>query len=60
MTNGQKLSGTVMQLYGKAQAIAQKIKVVYNKAEFEIGSAKFWEPIQANVCSKKLSDFCYF
>jgi hypothetical protein len=22
MTNGQKLSGTVMQLYGKAQAIA--------------------------------------
>jgi hypothetical protein len=27
MTNGQKLSGTVMQLYGKAQAIAQKIKV---------------------------------
>ena len=43
MTNGQKLSGTVMELYGKAQAIApENPRVVFCKAEFEIGGAKFW------------------
>jgi hypothetical protein len=28
MTNGQKLSGTVMQLYGKAQAMSENPRVV--------------------------------
>src|SRR3970040_89100 len=43
MTNGQKLSGTVMELYGKAQAFApENPRVVFGKAEFEIGGAKFW------------------
>jgi hypothetical protein len=42
MTNGQKLSGTVMELYGKAQAIApENPRVVFGKAEFEIGGAQF-------------------
>jgi hypothetical protein len=47
MTNGQKLSGTVMHYMA---AMLQKIKSIYNKAEFEIGSAKFWEliPSQSN------------
>ena len=42
MTNGQKLSRTVMELYGKAQAIApENPRVVFGKAEFEIGSASW-------------------
>jgi hypothetical protein len=58
MTNGQKLSGTVMQLY-KAQAMLQKIKVVYNKAEFEIGSAKLGTDTN-NEVKKAIGLFCYF
>ncbi|WP_426094656.1 hypothetical protein [Flavobacterium sp. DSR2-3-3] len=42
MTNGQKLSRTVMELYGKAQAIApENPRVVFGKAEFEIGGASW-------------------
>jgi hypothetical protein len=33
-----------MQLYGTGIA-PENPRVVYNKAEFEIGSAKFWELI---------------
>ncbi len=51
MTNGPKLSGTVMELYGKAQAIApENPRVVFEKAEFEIGGAKFWGKDTKPMC----------
>jgi hypothetical protein len=37
MTNGQKLSGTVMQLWQSTGNAPENPRVVYNKAEFEIG-----------------------
>jgi len=53
MTNGQKLSGTVMQLYGKAEALApQNPRVVLNKAQFEMGSAQFFGTDTAPICVK--------
>lgn len=53
MTNGQKLSGTVMELYGKAQAIApENPRVVVCKAEFEIGGAKFWGTDTKPMCAQ--------
>ena len=53
MTNGQKLSATVMELYGKALAIApENPRVVYNKAEFEIGTAKFWGTDTKPMCAQ--------
>ncbi len=42
MTNGMKYSAKVMEMYGKAQAIApENPRVVFGKAEFEIGGAKW-------------------
>lgn len=42
MTNGMKLSGTIMELYGKAIAIDPKNpRAVFGKAEYEIGGAKW-------------------
>lgn len=53
MTNGQKLSGTVMGLYGKAQAIApENPRVVFGKAEFEIGGAQFWGTDTKPMCAQ--------
>ena len=53
MTNGQKLSGTVMELYAKAQAIApENPRVVFGKAEFEIGGAKFWGKDTTPMCAQ--------
>jgi hypothetical protein len=53
MTNGQKLSGKVMELYAKAQAIApENPRVVFSKAEFEIGSAKFWGTDTNPMCAQ--------
>ncbi len=53
MTNGQKLSGPVMQLYGKAEALApQNPRVVLNKAQFEMGSAQFFGTDTAPICAK--------
>lgn len=53
MINGQKLSGTVMELYGKAQAIApENPRVVFCKAEFEIGGAKFWGTDTKPMCAQ--------
>jgi hypothetical protein len=53
MTNGQKLSGTVMELYGKAQAIEpENPRVVFGKAEFEIGGAKFWGTDTKPMCAQ--------
>ncbi|RAR50999.1 hypothetical protein [Flavobacterium lacus] len=43
MTNGMKLSGKVMELYGKAAHIEpNNPRVVLSKAEFEMGSARFF------------------
>ena len=51
MTNGQKLSGIVMELYGKAEAIApENPRAVFGKAEFEIGGAKFWGTDTKPMC----------
>lgn len=51
MTNGQKLSGTVMELYAKAEAIApENPRAVFGKAEFEIGGAKFWGTDTKPMC----------
>ncbi len=53
MTNGQKLSGTVMELYGKAQAIApENPRAVFGKAEFEIGAAQFWGTDTKPMCAQ--------
>ncbi len=53
MTNGQKLSGTVMELYGKAETIApENPRVIFGKAEFEIGGAKFWGTDTNPMCAQ--------
>tara|TARA_R110000868_G_scaffold51116_12_gene162429 strand:+ start:596 stop:1246 length:651 start_codon:yes stop_codon:yes gene_type:complete len=53
MTNGQKLSGPTMGLYAKAEAIApNNPRVVYSKAEFEIGGAKFWGQDTKPMCTQ--------
>ena len=53
MTNGQKLSEKVMELYGKAQAIApENPRVIFEKAEFEIGGAKFWGTDTKPMCAQ--------
>ena len=53
MTNGQKLSGTVMELYAKAQAVApENPRAVFGKAEFEIGGAKFWGTDTKPMCAQ--------
>ncbi len=53
MTNGQKLTGPVMQLYGQAQAIAPKNpRVVMSKAQFEMGSAQFFGTDTAPICAE--------
>ncbi|PKP26338.1 MAG: hypothetical protein CVU03_03665 [Bacteroidetes bacterium HGW-Bacteroidetes-2] len=51
MTNGQRLSGTVMQIYGQAESIApENPRVVLNKAEFEMGSARFFGTDTTPIC----------
>ncbi|HMR90054.1 MAG TPA: hypothetical protein PKD51_17955 [Saprospiraceae bacterium] len=53
MTNGMKLSGTVMEIYGKAEAIApENPRVVLSKTEFEMGSAKFFGTDTKPLCTK--------
>ncbi|MCF6140892.1 hypothetical protein L1S34_06305 [Flavobacterium sp. K77] len=53
MTNGQKLAGTVMDLYAQAEALApQNPRVILNKAEFEIGGAKFWGTDTKPMCAQ--------
>ncbi|MDD2985858.1 hypothetical protein [Flavobacterium sp.] len=64
MTNGMKLSGKVMELYGKAEEIApNNPRVVLNKAEFEIGSAQFFgtdiQPLCAQI-AKSIELFATF
>ena len=51
VTNGQRLSGPVMQLYGKAEALApNNPRVVLNKAQFEMGSAQFFGADIKPIC----------
>ncbi|NGY38347.1 hypothetical protein FQU23_012590 [Flavobacterium sp. XN-5] len=53
MTNGQKLSGSTMELYAKAEAIApNNPRVIFSKAEFEIGSARFWGKDIKPMCTQ--------
>lgn len=53
MTYGQKLSAPTMVLYGKAEALApNNPRVVFGKAEFEIGGAKFWGQDIKPMCAQ--------
>jgi hypothetical protein len=53
MTNGMKLSGKVMELYGKAEAIApNNPRVIFSKAEFEMGSAQFFGTDTKSICAQ--------
>lgn len=54
MTNGMKYSAKVMEMYGKAQAIApENPRVVFGKAEYEIGGAK-WTGADVKVLCKEV------
>lgn len=54
MTNGMKYSAKVMEMYGKAQAIApENPRVVFGKAEYEIGGAK-WTGADMKVLCKEV------
>lgn len=51
MTNGQKYSGLAMEQYNKALIIDPKNpRVVFSKAEFEIGGAKYWGTDTKPMC----------
>lgn len=51
VTNGQKLSPIIMELYEKAQVIApENPRVILSKAEFEIGAAAFWGTDTKPMC----------
>lgn len=53
MSNGQKFSGTVMQLYQQAEAIApENPRVVLSKAQFEMGTAAFFGKDTAPICTQ--------
>lgn len=53
MTNGMALSGKVMELYAKAEKIApENPRVVFGKAEFEMGGAKFFGTDIKPMCAE--------
>jgi hypothetical protein len=53
MTNGQKLSGTILELYAKAIALdPNNPRAVAGKAEYEIGGAKFWGTDTKPMCAQ--------
>ncbi len=53
MTNGQKYSGKAMEIYAQAQALApNNPRVVFSKADFEIGGAKFWGADIKPMCAE--------
>lgn len=53
MTNGQKLSGKVVQLYNQAKALApENPRVIFEKAQFQMGSAKFFGKDTAPICAE--------
>ena len=53
MTNGMKLSGKVMEMYGKAEKLApENPRVVFGKAEFEIGGARYFKQDTKPMCAQ--------
>ncbi|HSD15027.1 MAG TPA: hypothetical protein VLB74_10300 [Flavobacterium sp.] len=53
MANGMKYSGKAMEQYYKAQALApENPRVVFSKAEFEIGGAKYWGKDTKPMCAE--------
>ena len=53
MTNGMKLSGKVMDIYGKAEKLApNNPRVVLSKAEFEMGSARYFGTDIKPICAQ--------
>jgi hypothetical protein len=53
MTNGMKLSGKVLELYAKAENIApENPRVVFGKAEFEIGGARYFKQDTSAMCGQ--------
>lgn len=53
MSNGQTLSPKVMQLYGKAEKLApENPRVVLSKAQFEMGSARFFGSDVKPICTQ--------
>ena len=53
MINGQKLSGTILELYAKAIALdPNNPRAVAGKAEYEIGGAKFWGTDTKPMCAQ--------
>jgi hypothetical protein len=53
MTNGMKLSGKVMEIYAKAEQIEpNNPRVVFSKAEFEMGSARFFGTDTKPICAQ--------
>ena len=53
MTNGMKYSGKTMENYTKAQALApNKPRVVFGKADFQIGGAKYFETDTKPLCAE--------
>jgi tetratricopeptide (TPR) repeat protein len=64
MTNGQKYSALAMEQYNKALIIDPKNpRVLFSKAEFEIGGAKYWKTDTKPMCdaiAKSLELFANF
>lgn len=53
INNGATLSGPVMQLYSKAEAISpNNPRVVLSKAQFEMGSARFFKSDTTPICAR--------
>lgn len=53
MTNGMKLSGKVMELYAKAEKLEpNNPRVIFSKAEFEMGSARFFGNDTKPICTQ--------
>lgn len=52
-TNGMKLSGKVMQLYGKALALQpNNPRAVFGKADFEMGGARYFGQDTKPMCAE--------
>ncbi len=53
MTNGQKLSGKVMQLYAQAELVSpDNPRVLFTKAQFELESARFFGTDVQSICNR--------
>lgn len=53
MTNAMKYSPKVMEMYAKAEKIApENPRVVFGKAEFEIGGARYFKSDTAPMCAQ--------